>query len=71
MAPNTTRTISVKTWNFPVEPPSLEYKFDIKEYDGSMFNAIIQKKACGQKHPGRLANKFTYFQKPTSVFQVG
>ena len=33
-------TISCKAWNFPVEYPSWEYKFEIKESDGNMLNSV-------------------------------
>ena len=40
-APNTAKTISCQAWNSPVEYPSWDYKFDMKESDGNMFNPIF------------------------------
>ena len=40
-APNTTSTVSCKAWNFPVNYPSWEYKSDINDPDGNMFNPIF------------------------------
>ena len=55
MAPNTTKTISCKTWNSPVEYPSRESNHDIEECEGNMLNAIFKEKVQGRKHPGRRA----------------
>ena len=49
MTPNTTRTISRKAWNSPVEYSIWEYKADIN--DSNMFNPIFQKKVQGRKPP--------------------
>ena len=51
-APNTTRAISYKAWNSPVEYPSRESKQDIKESEGNIYNPIFKKNVQGQKHPG-------------------
>ena len=45
--------LSCKAWNSPVEYPSWEYKFDIKESVGNMSNSVIINKVQGQKSPGR------------------
>ena len=58
----------------PGSYPSIEYKFDIREFDGNMFNAMFWKKAHGLKHPGRWAigaPKETSFTRPKPVVQMG
>ena len=50
--PNTTRTISCKARNSPVDYPSWEYKFDMEGSDGNVFNPIFFKKVLGRNIPG-------------------
>ena len=52
---NAASTINCKAWNSPVEYPSREYKHDIKESEGNMFNPIFKKNVQGRKHPGSCA----------------
>ena len=42
MTPNTSRAISCKALNSPVEDPSREYKPGITESEGNMFNPIFK-----------------------------
>ena len=55
MAPNTTRTISRKAWDSPVEYPSRESEHGIKESVGNMFNQTFKGNVQGRKHPDRCA----------------
>ena len=45
------RTINWQAWNSLAEYPNWDYKLDIKESDGNMFNPIFLKKAQRQRHP--------------------
>ena len=48
-------TISCKAWNSPVEYPCREYKHDIKESKGNMFNPKLEENVQGWKYPGSCA----------------
>ena len=50
---DTTRTISCKAWNSPVENPSRKFKHDSKESEENMFNPIFHENVQGRKHTGR------------------
>ena len=52
---NAARTISCKAWNSPVEYPSRECKYDIRDSKGNMFNPIFKENVQGWKHPGSCA----------------
>ena len=74
MASNTTKTLNFKAWNSPVENPSWEYKLDIKDSDGNMFNPIYFKKkgsgkgtsweasSCWAKIISICNSKWTYYE---------
>ena len=51
---STTRTISCKAWNYPVEYSRRETKHDIKESWGNMSHPIFKGKVQGWKHPLRV-----------------
>ena len=48
---NTTKKISCKAWNSPVEYHSRESKHGIKESENIMLNPIFKENGQGQKHP--------------------
>ena len=52
-------TNSCKAWNSPVEYPSRESKYDIKEAEGNMFNPKLKGNVQERKHPGRCAFSVT------------
>ena len=58
--------------NSPVEYSSTEYKHDIKESEGNMFNPIFEDNVRGQKHSGRCVSaepELPSFRKPECVDQ--
>ena len=68
---NTARS-QLQKRNSPVEYSSTEYKHDIKESEGNMFNPIFEDNVLGQKHPGRCVSaepELPSFRKPEYVDQ--
>ena len=49
---NTTRTISCKAWNSPVEYPSTESKHDINVAEGNMLNPMLNENVQGNIQEG-------------------
>ena len=47
--------LSCKARNYLVEYPSRSCKYDIKEYEGNMFNPVFKENVQGWKHPGNCA----------------
>ena len=60
------------TSNSPVEYSYKEWKHDIKESEGNMFNPIFMKNVQGRRHPGSCASAESELfsqRKPRSVVQ--
>ena len=71
-APNTTRKISCKAWNFPVQYPSRQFNHGIKDCDGNMFKSIFKGNVQGLKYLGRCAfveSELLSFREPKRVIQ--
>ena len=72
MALDAATPISCKAWNSPVEYPSREYKHDIKESKGNMFNPILKENVQGWKYPRSCASaepKPLSYRKPKHLVQ--
>ena len=52
------RTISCNAWNSPVEYNSREYKHDIKESKGNMFNQVVNI-INNSFDPGNTSSEYT------------
>ena len=71
MVPNATITVNCKAWNSPVEYPSRECKYDVRESIGNMFNPILKENVEKQKYLGSCTFAEPYLRssrKPKRVF---